>query len=271
MSDLPPFLMPSPDVSFGSGTFDKAGRKVAAARGVEWVRQGWELFKRNPGIWIAITIIMAAVSMLLMIIPFIGPLAVNFLIPVLLGGIMLGCQSLAANTGFGIDTLFAGFKQNTSNLVLTGVFYLAGSFIIGIVVSVIALIFVGGAGLVGASGTSSSSLALLALAGGGLLIAILVGLALYVPLLMAFYFAPPLVMLREVAPFDAMKASFAACLKNIVPFLVFGAVTFVPFLIFFVIVLVLPILAIILLFISMLVLAPVLMGANYASYMDIFE
>jgi uncharacterized membrane protein len=58
---------------------------------------------------------------------------------------------------------------------------------------------------------------------------------------------------------QAMKASFVACLKNIVPFLVYGVLTFL-----------LAILASIPFGLGWLVLGPVLAGSLYAGYRDIF-
>ena len=60
--------------------------------------------------------------------------------------------------------------------------------------------------------------------GLGILLAILIVLGLSIPLMMAYWFAPALVALNGFAAFDAMKTSFSACLKNIVPFLVYGLV-----------------------------------------------
>jgi uncharacterized membrane protein len=98
------------------------------------------------------------------------------------------------------------------------------------------------------------------IAAGGVLFAILVMLALMVPLAMAVWFAPALVVFRNVAPLPAMKASFAACLKNMLPFLVFGVIAMV-----------LGFIAALPLMLGWLVLLPMLVGAHYASYLDLFE
>ena len=44
------------------------------------------------------------------------------------------------------------------------------------------------------------------------------------PLMMACWFAPALVMLRHDEPVAAMKASFFACLANVLPMLVYGLI-----------------------------------------------
>ena len=90
-------------------------------------------------------------------------------------------------------------------------------------------------------------------------LALLVVLALALPLYMALWFAPSLVVFNNLKPFDAMKASFLACLKNLVPFLLYG-----------VIMLVLCMIAAIPLGLGFLVLGPVAIASIYAGYRDIF-
>jgi uncharacterized membrane protein len=253
MAEQTPFLVPGGGSDQGGGNFTPAGRNVEAGRGLEWLKQGWQLFVRNPGIWIAIAVILMVIVIVLSFIPVVGTLAVNFLMPVFAGGILLGCKSLAEGGDFGIDSLFAGFKQNTTNLVLVGVFYLVGV----VVVTVVVFLIGGGAALTGGMMGRGPGVGL---AVGGFFVAMLVMLALMVPLAMAVWFAPALVVFRNVAPLEAMKTSFFACLKNIVPFLVYGVILFV-----------LCIVAMIPFGLGMLVMVPVMMGSIYASYVEIFE
>ncbi|HNQ57120.1 MAG: BPSS1780 family membrane protein [Candidatus Desulfobacillus denitrificans] len=252
MAEQNPFLVPGGDAGQG-GSFDPGGRSVAAGRGIEWLKQGWQLFTKNPGMWIAIAVILMVVFIVLSFIPVIGGLAAQFLMPVFAGGILLGCRSLSEGGEFGIDTLFAGFKQNTTNLVLVGVFYLVGV----IAITVLVFLIGGGAALTGGLIGRGPGVGM---AIGGFFVALLVMLALMVPLAMAVWFAPALVVFRDIAPLEAMKASFFACLKNIVPFLVYGVIVFV-----------LCVVAMIPFGLGMLVMVPVLMGALYSSYVEIFE
>jgi uncharacterized membrane protein len=82
---------------------------------------------------------------------------------------------------------------------------------------------------------------------------------LFIPLLMAFWFAPALVVHNEVPAFEAMKLSFIGCLRNIMPFLVYGLCA-----------LVLSLIAMIPLFLGMLVLSPVLVASIYVAYKEIY-
>ncbi len=236
-----------------SGGFDPAGRGVDAGRGVEWLRQGWQLFVRNPGVWIAIAVILLVIVAVLALIPFVGSLALNFLMPVFAGGILIGCKTLSEGGEFRIDTLFAGFRQNTANLILVGVFYM-----IGVAAATVVVFFIGGGAAM--TGGMMGRMPGVGLAVGGFFLAMLVFLALMVPLAMAVWFAPALVVFHDAAPLDAMKASFSACLKNLVPFLVYGVLLAVLFFI-----------AMIPFGLGLLIALPAMMGSVYASYAEIFE
>jgi uncharacterized membrane protein len=92
-----------------------------------------------------------------------------------------------------------------------------------------------------------------------MLLALLVGMLLAMPLYMAIWFAPALVVFHDMAPVAAMRSSFRGCLHNLVPFLLYGVILFV-----------LAIVASIPVGLGWLVLAPVIWGSLYASYRDVF-
>src|SRR5262249_39664681 len=79
------------------------------------------------------------------------------------------------------------------------------------------------------------------------------------PLFMALWFAPALAVFHQQGPAEAMKASFFACLKNVVPFLLYS-----------VILLLLAFVASIPFGLGWLVLGPVIAASLYTSYRDIF-
>ena len=92
-----------------------------------------------------------------------------------------------------------------------------------------------------------------------ILLAVLIMFALLLPAVMAVWLAAPLVMFHEHGALEAMKGSFTGCLRNVLPFLVYGLVLFV-----FSIAATLPLL------LGWLVLGPVLAASIYASYRDIY-
>lgn len=238
--------------SISSSTFQPDGRIVEASRGVTWLSEGWTLFTKNPGVWIGQMVVLLLVFFILGLIPLIGGLAINLLTPVFGAGLLLGCHALHEGGALEFNHLFEGFKQKTGELILIGVLLLAGSFIIMLV-----------AGLIMGSGTLTGMMmgrtAGTGLAIGSIMLGALVALALSVPLAMASWFAVPLVLFHNVPAFNALQQSFFACLKNMGPFLLFGIVAFV-----------LAIIAAIPFMLGFLVLGPVLVGAAYAGYRDIF-
>lgn len=219
------------DAATAAGNFIADGRSVAAGNGVNWISGGWELFKKAPGVWIGLTIVYIVVMMVLGMIPLVN-LALSLLAPVFIGGIMLGCKALDDGEDLSVGHLFAGFSNNFGNLILVGVIYLVGFIAIGLIVGVIAAVGVGAAAM------------------GG-------GKVALIPMLLAALIA--LLLFHELAPFVAMKASFFACIKNFLPFLLYGLV-----------VLVLAIVATIPLGLGWLVLIPVLMASMYTGYRDMF-
>ncbi len=127
-----------------------------------------------------------------------------------------------------VSDFFSGFRANTNGLLILGVIIMGG-------MAGFALLF------------------------GGALVAKLVSLLLLFPLIMTIWFAPALVFFNNMSPVNALKASFNACLKNTLPFLVYGLIVMV--LMFFA---ALPV------GLGFLLLIPVLSGSVYVSYRDIF-
>ena len=232
-------------------------KTVPVSRGWDWITEGFALFRLNPVIWIAIFVIFLVLAILLSLIPFIGAIATLLLHPVLLGGILLGCQSLQQGQELRIDHLFAGFNQNTNALVTVGLITGVGYFL---VVVVIGLLVGSGLGLSALGGYND----LPTVAIGGAMVAYLfsglIGLALTVPIAMATWFAPALVVFDNMRAWDAMKTSFNACLSNMLPFLLYG-----------IIVLVLAVLASLPFGLGWLVLGPVMIASVYTGYGDIFR
>jgi uncharacterized membrane protein len=232
--------------------FDGECRTVPAGNAFEWLRQGWAIFVANPGIWIAMTLIFLVIFVGMSIVPVIGQLAAQVLTPVFSAGVLLACQKAWKEERIEIPDLFAGFKRNTGDLVMVGVLYMAA------MLALVAIVVVVGGGSV-AGGLLMGRPASYGMAAGGMLLAVLFAVALSVPIFMALWFAPALVVFNNMRPVPALKASFNACLKNMLPFTVYGLITLV--LCFFA---ALPV------GLGFLVLGPVLAGSIYASYRDIF-
>ncbi|MBS1189824.1 MAG: putative transrane protein [Rhodocyclaceae bacterium] len=232
--------------------FDGASRTVDAGACFDWLRQGWALFAANPGVWIGCAVLTLVILFALSIVPLVGQLASQLLLPVLGAGLLQLCRRQSEGATPEIADLFIGFKENTGNLIMVGVIYAVAIFAIGVLVAVVV-----GGGIAG--GVVKGSVMGFGLMFGGFLLGALLILVLATPVFMAVWFAPALVFFNLMTPMDAMRASFYACLKNWLPFLVYGVILIVLF--FF---------SALLLGLGFLVLIPVLSGALYASYRDVF-
>ncbi len=235
------------------GNFVPGGRGVAAGRGWDWITSGWEIFKKQPGMWIGLIVVALVIFVVLAIIPFIGSLALAIIGPVFAGGVMLGCRALSEGGELEMGHLFAGFKDKFGTLAAVGALNLAAQIVIMIIVMLIT-----GAGMF-AMMSGGGREAVSAGAAMGMLLGILIAMALMIPVAMAVWFAPALVVLNERGAVDAMKESFAGCLKNIVPFLLYGIVLMIAAFV-----------ASIPILLGWLVLGPVIAGSLYASYRDIY-
>lgn len=237
-------------------TMDAGGaRSVDAGRGVAWWSEAWALFMKNPGMWVVLGLILLIITIVLSVLPLIGGLATALLWPAFMGGWLLATRKQEAGQALEPADLFIGFKQHLNPLLVLGVFTLAASFVIGMVMFTAGM---GAAFGVGVGGAMNSGAGMMAAAGMGAL-GLLLGMALMVPVSMALWFAPALVVSRGTPPIDALKASFGACLRNIVPFLVFGVLWLVA-----------SIVATIPAGLGWLVLLPVGMLTLHTTYRDVF-
>jgi uncharacterized membrane protein len=254
--------MPSP-TGFGGAAPPPRQRAatVPAGNGTTWWGEGWRLFVASPGVWVGITVLFVVIMVMLAFIPVLGTFATTLLAPVLAGGVISGCRALDQGGELTIGHLFASFSDRLGPLITVGLLYLAGSFLILVVVAacLVAVIGVTGIGALMTGDPMQAGLAVLVSMGVGAALALLAGLLLGIPLLMAYWFAPALVVLRGDEPLAAMKASFDASLVNFLPMLVYSVLGFV-----FAIAATIP------LGLGWLVLAPVFAGSVYASYKDIF-
>ena len=230
-----------------------AARAVAAGRGLAWIREGFALFLGAPGRWILITLVFLLIMTLLGLIPVVSILG-SLLSPVLIGGLMLGCRSLEREGLLHLSHLFAGFQERTLDLIKAGLLYL------GLVLAVSLLMFLliailGLAGTVGGAQAATPQLSL------GLLLVVLLGSLAMLPVVMGFIFAPPLLVFNpELGVVNAYKSSFYACMKNIWPFTLFSLLVLLLFS-----------LAIVSLGLGLFVLVPILVGATYRAYTEMFE
>ena len=238
-----------------SADYFVGGRSVAAGNGAAWWVDAWSLFMRSPGTWVGVIVLALVLSVAVSLVPIIGSIAFNVLFPVIVAGLAIGCRSLEQGDGLNVNHLFAGFGEKTTPLVLLGLIYLLALVVAVIAMIAVAVVFGGIAGLAGAfSGKAGAGMGVLAV-----LLIVLVGMLAMTPVLMGIWFAPVLVMFHNRQPLDAIKESFTASLRNILPFLFYSFLGIVLMLV-----------AMIPFGLGLLILMPVAFVSMYTSYKDIF-
>lgn len=228
-------------------------RTAKASRGADWISEGYRLFRAAPGPWIGLTVIWLLLAIACQTTSTFLGLLFNLISPVLSGGIMLGCAAQQRGEAFRIDALWAGFSgKSVGALVTLGVFS-----VLGLLLASFAVVTLVGASFGGAllSGSGVASLQF----GIGTMLAILIALLIYLPVTMALWFAPALVVLGGAEPIEALKVSFNGSLANIPALTVNGLLM-----------LLIAVLATIPFGLGWLVAFPVLFASVYFSYCDIY-
>lgn len=235
-------------------------RKVAVVQGWRWIAAGFRLFGKNPLIWIVFFLIYMVFGLVLAFaVPVLGAIGAALLDPIIIAGFMAGCRALEIDEELEISHLLAGFRTNVRQLATVGGFYLSGKILIIMLAMGVVGIMYGPMPELDFSRIDPGDPALLPLIRQYMMMGMLVALLL-VPLLMAYWFAPALVLFDNLGARQAMKLSFAACLRNIWPFTLYGVASMFLF-----------VLASIPFGLGLLAVIPVLFATSiYAAYRDIF-
>jgi uncharacterized membrane protein len=248
VADAPP--------AFPDGEFLPGGRGVSAGNGWKWIADAWAFTAEQRWTFVGIFVLLVLIQIAANFVPIIGPIAVSLVSVVFVGGILLGCDAVRQGGQIEVGHLFAGFQRHAGKLLALGAIWFGA----GIVMMLVMVMIVGPSifpMFFGGEAPSPEQFAGVALS---FLLAVLVVLALSVPVSMAMLFAPALIVFREADVGAALKASFGACLKNILPFLIWGVAM-----------LVLSFIASIPLFLGWLLLGPIFMVSLYLSYRDVFH
>lgn len=232
------------------------GKVESAGDGWTWIAQGWTLFAKAPLMWGISMVIVFVVMVAVSLVPLLGALVFQVLQAVIVGGFVVACRSLEKGDDFDLEHLFAGFRKRFVPLATVGLLLVVGWVAIMLVFGVFVGFSVLGAFLTGDPEAMAASMMASI---GVIMIGTLVAVGLSVPLMAAYWFAPALVMMHDMKPVESMKASFFACFRNFVPFLVYGLVMFIA-----------AIIAMIPFGLGMLVWMPLAITSTYVAYRRVF-
>ena len=259
---------------------DPAFRRVPAGSGLRWWAAGWRSFMQAPLPWVGLAVALLVLLWLLGELPMGGLLSQWLSLPLLALGVIFAARLRRRATqareitpaGMPLEPENEGalsasgkaWTQRIGPLLLASLLVLALGGVIG------AVIVMGLGAMFGLGLASFGAFAKLmtpgmgmaagmgAVAGSIMTLLLLILLALYL-FSVAFWFVNTLVALGGVSPWNAVKLSVRAGFANLAPITLFT-------------VLLLPIsvLAMLPFGLGLLVLFPVLSGASFASYLEVF-
>ncbi len=165
---------------------------VDAKRGWDWFQDGWELFRKQPGMWSSVILVYTLIVVALSFIPIIGQAVASLISIMLAAGIVYAASRLDRDGTLDISQLFQAFRDPTrvGPMVILAAICLMGNIV---------------------------SATLVQLVGAGF-----IGFLLFLVMVALFYYSIPLVMLGDQAPSVAIKSSLEGCLQNWLPLLIFS-------------------------------------------------
>lgn len=230
-------------------------RKLPASAGLQWVTAAFRLYRKNPLLLGAAFGLVMGILLAINLIPLAGPAFSEILTPLMVAGFMTAFRALDQGEELELPHFLSGFTTRPIPLAMVGALYLAALLIIGRIMQAMGLDMKA----LGDAANHSDMATMISLLQQGMA-ALLTGLVLLTPVLLATWMAPPLVLFGNAAPVQALGISLKACLRNWLALTVYGAVL-------------LPILLIagmIPMLLGLLVAGPLLMGSLYTAYQDIF-
>jgi hypothetical protein len=191
-----------------------------ARRGAHWLKEAHAMLtaKRMP--WLMLLLLYYFVAGLIDIIPLLGQFALPLLKPVFAVGFLAAAWSQERGGGPDLKLLFQGFRSNLWALLPLGAFMLAG-----IATAVFATSLVDGGKLLEVL-AGKVKLDETVLATGEVQAAMLFAAVLALPVILALWFAPGLVVFHDCGAVEALALSLRASLANWRPIAVYGALVF---------------------------------------------
>ncbi len=241
-------------------------RTIPALRGWHWFAEGMALFRKAPVNWLLMIGVLLVVAKLILLIPYVG-ITVLLLFPVMLAGLMEGCRAIELGKELKFGYLLSGCVRHTAALVTLGGIGLAGNLL-----TMMLLLAMGGDAIpavlkfAAQNKVTPENVHQIREVASQAFTAILVSWVLSIPLLMALWFAPLLIYFNHLKPLGAMLHSLWGCWKNLLAFLLYGAVLMT------ILVLATPLAAATgILDFALWLAAPVIVPSIYAAYKDIFD
>ena len=187
-----------------------------ARRGFAWLAQSWAMFSRARLPWLVLISIYYAILLAVNLVPIVGQLTWPLLKPVFAVGLLAAAWAQERGGTPAPADLFKGFRANVRALLPLGVVFIAGVALAALSTSIVD----GGQFLGLVSGEAAPSLE--SLSSARLQAGLLFGALVALPVTLALWFAPALIVFQDAGPAAALGASLRAALANWRPLTVYA-------------------------------------------------
>ena len=227
--------------------------EVTAGRGGAWLVLAFGLFRAKPFAWIGLCAGWIALTLALILIPFIGGVLANFLQPVFFASFAITAFRQVAGEPVLMGDLFSGFRRNLRPLINLGAILLMAELAIFVMMALLGLPMVPPT-----DKPFTMAEYVEALSGKEWILAL--GVLLTVVVKGALWFAPPLIAFHQMTTLHAIRWSVYAAVSNMGAMMVYGAALLGLFL-----------LGIIPWALGLLVAIPLMVISSYFGYREVFE
>jgi len=229
-------------------------RDVRAVRGPAWLAEGWRLVRRAPTAWIGLAAGWMIITLGLVLVPVVGGVAANLLQPVFFASFALAARRQLAGEKIEMGDLFSGFRRPLRPLVNVGAILLVAEIAIFMLMSLLGLPGVGGAG------EEPVTVAEYVQSLRGKEWILVVGLLLTAFVKGALWFTPAVLAFRELSTAHAIRWSVFAALSNVGAMVAYGAALTAVFLV-----------AVLPWGLGLVIAVPVMVASTYTGYAEVFE
>ena len=192
-----------------------------AIRGLAWLREAWAMFGRQRMPWLVLITLYYLIMIVATSLPIVGQVLWPFAKPVFAVGLLAAAWTQERGGRPVPSDLFRGFRSNLAALLPFGLVVMAG------VIAAVTLASAIDGGLLMQLLTDPEAKADEILREPRLQMGLLAGVLVGLPVTLALWFAPALVVFQDTGPRAALGASLRASLANWKPIAVYGLAVFV--------------------------------------------
>ena len=228
--------------------------ELPVTRGGAWIAEAFRIFVRKPFAWIGLCAGWAFLSFGIFIVPFIGPVIMNFLQPAFFASFAITAFRQVAGEPVLMGDLFSGFRRNFRTLVNLGAVTLIAE------IAIFAILALLGLPIMAPPDQQSFTVQEYFDSLRGKEWILVVGFLLTVVVKGALWFAPQLIAFHEMSMTHAIRWSVYAALSNLGTMILYGLALGACF-----------VAAVIPWFLGLLVVLPVMAISTFVGYREVFE